>query len=198
LFILVAHNDRRGRNSMGNPVEPREGQAGGASVRHPERRRSNRAALSLAATMREGTRGKVKVRLIDISTHGCRIECNSTVGANARVWLNIAGLEAQNCRVVWHCQEFIGLEFESPLADAVLEKLLQAQQQLPESRISELREIATRTHWLARQAGDSEIHPLAELSRTCAVDAVVEGMRLAEAARAADRKTEPPAPPAAG
>ena len=152
-----------------------------AAAQQPERRRSNRAALRLSATMREGTRGKVQVRLIDISTHGCRIECTSTVAADSRVWLNIAGLEAQNCRVVWHCQEFVGLEFENPLADPVLERLLQSQQQVPESRISELRDIATRTHWLARQAGESEIHPLADLSKSCAVDAVVEGFRLGEA-----------------
>lgn len=164
-----------------------------AAAQQPERRRSNRAALRLSATMREGTRGKVQVRLIDISTHGCRIECTSTVAADSRVWLNIAGLEAQNCRVVWHCQEFVGLEFENPLADPVLERLLQGQQQVPESRISELRDIATRTHWLARQAGESEIHPLADLSKSCAVDAVVEGFRLGEAKRAgAGDKPKPP------
>ena len=178
---------------MGKLVEQREGQAGGAGADQPERRRSNRAALRLEATMREGSQSKARVRLIDISTHGCRIECNSTVAADARIWLNIAGLEAQHCRVVWHCQEFVGLEFENPLAEAVFERLVQGQQaQLPESRINELRDIATRTHWLARQAGDSEIHPLAELSKTCAVDAVVEGFRLSEARRGDVGKTPPP------
>ena len=102
--------------------------------------------------MREGSRGKFRVRLIDISTHGCRIECSSTVAADMRVWLNIAGLEAQNCRVVWHCQEFVGLEFEHPLAEAVLERLLQSQQQPPETRINELRDIAVPDA-LAGEAG---------------------------------------------
>jgi hypothetical protein len=161
-----------------------------------DRRRANRAALRLAATMREGSRGKVQVRLIDISTHGCRIECTSTVEADARIWLNIASLESQYCRVVWHCQEFIGLEFEKPLADAVLDRILLGQQQTPESRISELRDIATRTHWLARQAGDDSIHPLAELSRTCAEDAVIEGFQLGEAKRV-DKDKKPKAPPTA-
>lgn len=163
----------------------------------PERRRANRAALRLTATMRDGTRSKVRVRLIDISTHGCRIECSSTVAADTWLWLHIAGLETQYCRVVWHCQEFVGLEFEKPLADSVLERLLRDQAQIPETRINELRDIATRTHWLARQANDSEIHPLADLSRTCAVDAVVEGFRLSEARRGDSGET-PKAPPAAG
>jgi hypothetical protein len=149
----------------------------------PDRRRTTRAALSLVATMREGSRGKVQVRVIDISTHGCRIECTSAVAVDACVWLSIPGLENQYCRVVWHCQEFVGLEFEKPLATAVFEKLLKEQDQLPEKVIAELRDIASRTHSLATQADIADIHILAELSRKCAVDAVVEGFKLSEAKR---------------
>lgn len=142
-----------------------------------ERRRVLRLALRLNATMRDGTKSRVKVRVIDMSTQGCRIECSATVEDNSWVWLGIAGLETQFCRVVWHCQEFVGLEFEKPLSEAVFERLLTEQGQLPETAINELREIATRTHWLARQAEDQDIAILAELSRKCAVDAVVEGLR---------------------
>jgi hypothetical protein len=59
----------------------------------------------------------------------------------------------------------------------VFERLLADHQQLPESTINDLRKIASRTHWLARQAGDSDIAILAELSRKCAEEAVVEGLR---------------------
>ena len=149
----------------------------------PERRRATRAALSLTATMREGSRNKVQVRIIDISTHGCRVECTSAVPVDANVWLTIPTLENQYCKVIWACQEFIGLEFEKPLANAVFEKLLKDQQQLPETAITELRDIASRTHWLATQADIADIHILAELSRKCAVDAVVEGFKLSEAKR---------------
>jgi hypothetical protein len=153
------------------------------SLQQPERRRANRAALSLTATMREGSRSKVQVRVIDISTHGCRIECSSTVDDGTCVWLSIAGLENQYCRVVWHCQEFVGVEFEKPLADAVLARLVDDQKQLPEKAIADLRNIANRTHSLATKADVGDIHILAELSRKCAVDAVVEGFRLSEATR---------------
>lgn len=172
---------------MGNSVNK-------ADVR-PERRRAQRAALRLNATIREGGRSRVQARVIDISTHGCRIQVTSAVSDDAWIWLSIAGLETQYCRVVWHCQEFIGLEFAKPLAEAVLEKLLEDQKQLPASAITELRGIATRTHWLARQGTDDEIHPLAELSRKCAVDAVVEGFRLSEAgaAKSGKARKSPPA-----
>ena len=146
----------------------------------PERRRANRAALNLSATMREGSRSKAQVRVIDISTHGCRIECTSPVTDESKIWLSIATLEAQYCRVVWHAHEFVGLEFEKPLAQAVLDKLLADHAQITEKAVKDLRNIATRAHWLARQAGDNDIYNLAELSRQCAVDALVEGFRLGQ------------------
>jgi PilZ domain len=149
----------------------------------PERRRVERLALRLTATMRDGTRSRVKVRVIDMSTHGCRIECSSTVEDDSWIWLSIAGLDTQFSRVVWHCQEFIGLQFEKPLSEAVFERLLTAQGQLPETAIKELRDIASRTHRLARKAGDSDIAILADLSRKCAVDAVVEGLRRGEGSK---------------
>jgi hypothetical protein len=146
----------------------------------PDRRRVERTALRLTATMRDGTRSRVKVRVIDMSTHGCRIDCSSSVEDDSWIWLSIAGLENQFCRVVWHAHEFIGLEFERALSEAVFEKLLADQGQMPDTAIKELRSIATRTHWLARQAEDADIAILADLSRKCAEDAVIEGLRLGE------------------
>jgi hypothetical protein len=146
--------------------------------RKPERRRSNRTALRLLATMRDGTRSRSQVRVIDMSTHGCRVQSPFIVANDSWLWLSITGLETQHCRVVWHCEEFVGLEFETPLSEAVFDRLLKDQKQLPETAIKELLNIATRTHWLARQASEANIAILAELSRKCAEDAVVEGLRL--------------------
>jgi len=150
-----------------------------------ERRSVERLALRLNATMRDGTKTRVRVRVIDMSTNGCRVECTSSVEDGSWVWLSIAGLETQFCRVVWHCQEFVGLQFERPLSQAVFDKLLADQQRLPDTAIKELRSIATRAHRLARAADDTQIAILADLSRKCAVDAVVEGLRLGEDSKAA-------------
>ncbi len=149
----------------------------------PERRRAPRTALRLNASIREPGRSRVGAKLIDISTHGCRIEATSGASADAWVMLNIAGLETQYCRIVWRCHEFAGIEFAAPLSEAVLERLLQDQSQLSETAIGELRSIANRAHRLsAQEAGDRQT--LTELSRKCAVDAVIEGLRLGEAKRA--------------
>ena len=150
------------------------------SAAQPERRRANRAALNLTATVRDGSKSKSQARLIDVSTHGCRIECTTPVTDDSKIWLSIAGLESQHCRVAWHCEEFVGLEFEKPLAQAVFDKLLKDNAQMTEKAVNDLRSIASRTHWLARRAGDEQIHILAELSRECAVDALIEGFRLGE------------------
>jgi len=148
-----------------------------------ERRRSDRIALRLNATMRDGTRGRSQVRVIDMSTHGCRVQSPFVVADGSWIWLSIAGLETQYCRVAWHCEEFVGLEFQAPLSDVVFDRLLQDQKQLPETAINELRNIASRTNRLAKQARDADIVVLAELSRKCAVDAVVEGLRLSQPAK---------------
>ncbi len=147
----------------------------------PERRRAHRAALRLSATMREPGRSRTGVRVIDISTHGCRIEATNGASADTWLWLSIAGLETQYCHVVWHCHEFAGLEFAAPLAEPVLERLLQDQKCLSEANVRELRDIASRTHRLANKEPNGDEETLVELSNKCAVDAVVEGLRLGEA-----------------
>ena len=162
---------------MGDSVKLPEGQ--------PDRRRVPRAALRLNATIREPGRSRVGVKVIDISTHGCRIEAISGATVDSWVLLTIAGLDTQYSRVAWSRHEFAGLEFATPLADTVLDRLLQDQSELSEKSITELRDIATRTHRLSTANGDDE--SLADLSRKCAVDAVVEGLRLGDSKHAAGK-----------
>ena len=150
-----------------------------------DRRRAPRAALRLTATIREPGRSRTQVRVIDMSTHGCRIEATSGPSVDTWVLLSIGGLDTQYCRVVWQVHEFAGLEFAAPISEAVLERLMESQQDLSESAVKELRDIAQRTHRLAAASkhpnGGTET--LADLSRKCAVDAVVEGLRLGDAKR---------------
>lgn len=145
-----------------------------------ERRRSARSALRLSGTLREPGRSRVQVRLIDISCNGCRIEATSNATVDSWVLLTIGGLQTQYCRVVWQSHEFAGLEFATPLAEAVLETLLQEQDRLSESVVRELREIANRAHRLSTRQRNGQDQQLAELSHKCAVDALVEGLRLGD------------------
>ena len=165
-----------------------------SGVGRPERRRASRSALRLPAILRDESDCQIAVQLIDVSTHGCRIECPSPLVADSWLWLDIAGLETQHCRIVWVCEEFAGVEFESPVAEAMLETLALGLAKLPEAEIQELRGIAARTLGLAREADDTVIALLAELSRTCAVDALIEGLRRSGAGRGnSDGPSPPPA-----
>ena len=159
---------RRVRNCMADRAQQRPART---QARQPR-------ALSLSATMREGSRSRAQVRVIDISTHGCRIECTTPVEDDSKIWLAIAGLENQYCRVVWHCQEFVGLEFEKPLAEAGARQAAQGPRAA--DRESDQGSAQHRhAHALAGAQGRRfGYHILAELSRQCAVDALVEGFRL--------------------
>ena len=147
----------------------------------PDRRRAPRAGLRLSATIREPGRSRVGVKVIDISTHGCRIEATSGASVDTWVMLSIAGLETQYSRIVWRAHEFAGLEFATPLAEPVFERLLADQSQLSEKAISDLRDIAQRTHRLATVQNSRDSETLVDLSSKCAADAVVEALRLGEA-----------------
>lgn len=179
MFILVAQDSALSgvAFSMDDDVKLPEGQ--------PERRRVPRAALRLNATIREPGRSRIGVKVIDISTHGCRIEAISGATEDSWVLLTIAGLETQYSRVAWSVHEFAGLEFATPLAEAVLDRLLQGQNEHSEQSIGELRNISARAHRLATANGEDE--SLADLSRKCAVDAVVEGLRLGDSRHAAGK-----------
>jgi hypothetical protein len=85
----------------------------------PDRRRAPRMAIRLNASIREPGRSRTGARLIDISTHGCRVEITSGASQDTWVMLSIAGLETQYCRVVWRCHEFAGIEFATPLAERI-------------------------------------------------------------------------------
>jgi hypothetical protein len=159
---------------MSDPVTSPDGQ--------PERRRAPRTALRLDASVREPGRSRVAARLIDLSVRGCRIEVTPGVSADSWLLLAIDGLETQYCRVVWACHEFAGVEFATPLAETVLDRLLQDQTALSESTIRELRSVATRAHTLSIQEADDR-RTLSEISRQCAVEALVEGLRLGDAGK---------------
>lgn len=151
-----------------------------AKQKPEERRRVERSALRLEASIREPGRGRASVKLIDISTHGCKIEAASAPNPESWVLLSIAGIETQYCRVAWNCQEFAGLEFETPIAEPVLERLLSQQKEFSAKAISDMRSIATRAHRLATLQTDEHTPVLAEISRKMAVEAVVEGLKLGE------------------
>lgn len=144
-----------------------------------DRRRTWRVALSLSATAREVGRSKVPVRVVDISTHGCRIEVLDWSFAGSSLWLSVAGLEAKQTRVVWRKDNFAGLEFSTPLSEPVLDSILAAQHCQTETIVADLRDVASRSKQLSTKCADANAD-LLRLSKDCSVYALVYALKSAE------------------
>jgi hypothetical protein len=148
----------------------------------PERRRARRIALALSATIREQRKSRAVVHIVDLSSFGCRVELPCGALTEPWIWLSIAGLETQYCRVAWQENDFGGLEFVTPLRDSVLENLMAPHRKVSERLIIRLREIAARASRIATQASEPErVKPLLEFSRECTEWAAIHGFRLGRA-----------------
>jgi hypothetical protein len=85
-------------------------------------RRYQRVAVRLGAGFEGPERPSSRVAVVDLSTHGCGIEIDSHVESGARVWIKLPGLQSWKSRVVWSDNGRAGLEFESPLHPAVVDR----------------------------------------------------------------------------
>lgn len=137
-------------------------------------RKTRRFALNLPASLRERERPRSPVRVVDISTHGCRLELPYPLAVGSWVWLKLAALETQYARIAWSRDLFAGLEFARPLNEAVLNQLISRSTRLTERDAARLREISARCEQLA-QARDTqaEAAPLQALARDCMTGTVV-------------------------
>jgi hypothetical protein len=134
--------------------------------------------LRLSAVVRERGRGRIPIRIIDISTNGCRIELSCGLLVGTSVWLSISGLETLDTRIVWCHEGFAGLEFETPISEPVLDTLLKQQDSTSQEDIRQLRDIAKRVHRTSAHATPTVSDGVAELYRDCITDAISDGLGL--------------------
>ena len=116
MFKLRANRDRQGRTAADSA------QFSPGSER--ERRWRPRAAASFAARFRERWRARFDVGIVELSTHGCRVECATPPTPGAGCWVMLPAIESLYARVVWRRDSHFGLEFEQPLHPAVIAMLL--------------------------------------------------------------------------
>jgi len=139
-----------------------------------ERRRAPRFALRLGASLRErGGTIRIPVRVIDISPYGCRIEHSGAQSLQSTVWLYLDKLDGLYARVAWHRDIFAGLEFETPLHEAVIDTLLSADRESGGPTAAELQIIAEQSHNCAKRAGLAPVsRELRALAQDCAISAL--------------------------
>lgn len=88
-------------------------------------RRSARVPVTLDAGLRpRGGYSAVSVQILDLSTHGFRIESALDLTVGVDVWLRLPGLEPCHARVAWVDGYIAGCAFERPLHPAVLDMIV--------------------------------------------------------------------------
>lgn len=64
------------------------------------------------------------MKVLDLSPHGCRIECIERSLPEDRLWLKFKGLEALQATICWVDGFVAGVEFETPIHSAVFDRML--------------------------------------------------------------------------
>ena len=95
--------------------EPADGQ---------KKRASPRVPVALDAALRQRGTSGVTVQIVDLSTHGFRIETHLDLQEGADVWVRLPGIEPYHAKVAWVRGYVAGCAFERPLHPAVLELIV--------------------------------------------------------------------------
>lgn len=89
---------------------------------HP--RIADRVSVALNAGLRQRGASAVSVQILDLSTHGFRIDTHLSLEIGTQVWLRLPGLEATPARVAWVEGHKAGCAFDRPLHPAVLSMIV--------------------------------------------------------------------------
>ncbi len=88
-------------------------------------RKSSRIPVQSVGAIRKPGGSSVKVQILDLSTHGFRVETHLHLSIGASVWVRLPGLESKPAKVVWQRQAQHGCAFDEPLHTAVLAMIVQ-------------------------------------------------------------------------
>lgn len=88
------------------------------------RRRAPRAPVSLDAKVGRGGLDRALCKVVDLSTHGAKIETYSELRRDSVIWLTLPHVGHWAARVVWSNDFEAGLEFQIPLSEDEFEMLI--------------------------------------------------------------------------
>ena len=95
-----------------------------SALKAPNSRNANRVPVALRAGLRQRGASAVTVQILDLSTHGFRIDTHLSLEVGTQVWLRLPGLEATPARVAWVEGHRAGCAFDRPLHPAVLSMIV--------------------------------------------------------------------------
>lgn len=91
---------------------------------HSSPRRSERVALDAAISLRRPGQLGYRVRIFDLSCHGCRVEFVERPAIDEQLWVRFDGLQPLEAEVCWIDGFMAGVNFVSPIHPAVFERLV--------------------------------------------------------------------------
>lgn len=104
---------------MTQPVD-----SGSKPHRTPSPRKSARIGLSAEVILRRTGLSNYRVRIFDVSLHGCKAEFVERPQLDELVWVKFDDLQSLEAMVCWIRGFEVGLEFVRPIHPAVFEMLV--------------------------------------------------------------------------
>jgi hypothetical protein len=92
----------------------------------PDGRTADRRIVNLAARLREPGATIADAEVMDLSTDGYMAITDLALEPGTTVWLKLPGLEPQNSRVVWAEGGRTGFQFATPVHQATIDMIVQA------------------------------------------------------------------------
>ena len=97
------------------------GQQGTVAVaREDDQRVVRRRIVSISAYAREADLALFEVRVMDLSTEGCRIEGAIDLEQATRIWIKIPGVTPRAALVAWGRAGEAGCRFEDPICEELV------------------------------------------------------------------------------
>jgi hypothetical protein len=87
-------------------------------------RTCERLALAAEVTLRRTGRPSYRVRVLDISPSGCRLDVVDRLDVDQHVWIKFDGLEAFEAKVCWFAGFKVGLRYANPIHPAVFDQMM--------------------------------------------------------------------------
>lgn len=92
----------------------------GSALTPARPRNADRVPVAVRAGLRQRGASAVTVQILDLSTHGFRVDTHLELQVGAQIWLRLPGLEATPAHVAWADGHRAGCAFDRPLHPAVL------------------------------------------------------------------------------
>lgn len=90
----------------------------------PWPRKSARVALSADVDLRRSGHLQFRVKVFDLSRHGCKLEFLERPRLDETVWVKFEGLESLEASVCWVEGFVAGMEFQKPVHPAVFDLMV--------------------------------------------------------------------------